>query len=311
MDSVSPTSEIAVETRGLSKTFGSKVAVRDLSLAVGRGEIFGFLGPNGAGKSTSIKMLLGLVRPSGGEGFVLGAPISDVAVRRRIGFLPEDFRFYDWLTARELVTLHGRLCGMTTARLAVRAPDVIDLVGLSPHLDRRVRGFSKGMLQRLGLAQALVHEPDLVFLDEPTSGLDPMGRRLVRDILRDQRARGATIFLNSHLLSEIEVTCDRVVFIKDGAVVAGHDLRADQRGELRVVVRTGNLSGHAVEGLARWTTSVRVEPEALIMTVSSPAAIPDAVRHLVASDVDIFEVVPERVPLEELFVRIMGEDPGL
>jgi len=311
MDSVSPTSEIAVETRGLSKTFGSKVAVRDLSLAVGRGEIFGFLGPNGAGKSTSIKMLLGLVRPSGGEGFVLGAPISDVAVRRRIGFLPEDFRFYDWLTARELVTLHGRLCGMTTARLAVRAPDVIDLVGLSPHMDRRVRGFSKGMLQRLGLAQALVHEPDLVFLDEPTSGLDPMGRRLVRDILRDQRARGATIFLNSHLLSEIEVTCDRVVFIKDGAVVAGHDLRADQRGELRVVVRTGNLSGHAVEGLARWTTSVRVEPEALIMTVSSPAAIPDAVRHLVASDVDIFEVVPERVPLEELFVRIMGEDPGL
>ena len=191
--------------------------MRNLSLTVRRGEIFGFLGPNGAGKSTSIKMLLGLVTPTGGEAFVLGAPANDVEIRRQIGFLPEDFRFYDWLTATELLEFHGRLCGMPAIKLRERVPAVLELVGLTAHRDWRLRGFSKGMLQRIGLAQALVHEPQVIFLDEPTSGLDPMGRRMVRDILRAQRERGATVFLNSHILSEIEITCDRVVFLKDGS----------------------------------------------------------------------------------------------
>src|SRR5712671_5680542 len=213
----------AIETRGLNKVFGSRTAVRDLSLTVHRGEIFGFLGPNGAGKSTSIKMLLGLVKPTGGVASVLGAPAGDVAIRRQIGFLPEDFRFYDWLTAAELLHLHGRLCGMSSSTLRDRVPAVLDMVGLASHRSQRLRGFSKGMLQRVGLAQALVHEPGIIFLDEPTSGLDPMGRRMVRDILRAQRDRGATVFLNSHLLGEVEVTCDRVVFIRDGEVVATRD----------------------------------------------------------------------------------------
>ncbi len=156
---MSATINYAIETHGLRKVFGSKVAVRNLSLTVQRGEIFGFLGPNGAGKSTSIKMLLGLVKPTGGTAFVLGAPASDVEIRRQIGFLPEDFKFYDWLTAAELIRLHGRLCGMTSGKLRRRVPEVLELVGLGPHIARRVRGFSKGMLQRLGLAQALVHEP--------------------------------------------------------------------------------------------------------------------------------------------------------
>src|SRR5258705_3348376 len=177
-------SEFAIETRALRKVFGSRTAVRGLSLTVNRGEIFGFLGPNGAGKSTSIKMLLGLVRPTGGEAFVLGAPIGDVDVRRRIGFLPEDFRLYDWLSATELLEMHGRLAGMSNARARARTPEVLDIVGMTPHARRLVRGFSKGMLQRVGLAQALIHEPEIIFLDEPTSGLDPMGRRMVRDVIR-------------------------------------------------------------------------------------------------------------------------------
>nr|HEV7952490.1 ABC transporter ATP-binding protein [Candidatus Acidoferrales bacterium] len=305
------TTDFAVETHGLRKVFGAKVAVRNLSLSVRRGEIFGFLGPNGAGKSTSIKMLLGLVKPTNGKAFVLGAPVNDVDVRRQIGFLPEDFRFYDWLTATELIRLHGRLCGMESDKLKRRVPEVLELVGLSPHINRRVRGFSKGMLQRLGLAQALVHEPQIIFLDEPTSGLDPMGRRMVRDILRAQRERGATVFLNSHLLGEIEVTCDRVVFIKDGEVVASQDLHEAERDQVRVVVNARNVSQKAVDGLAAWSTSANYENERLIFVARSKEVLPDALRHLVANGVDVFGFTPERLSLEDLFVKIMGEDHGL
>ena len=280
-------------------------------MQVSRGEIFGFLGPNGAGKSTSIKMLLGLVKPTGGRATILGASVTDVDVRQRIGFLPEDFRFYDWLTAVELLQLHGRLCGMKAARLRARVPEVLELVGLAAHGDRRLRGFSKGMLQRIGLAQALVHEPDVIFLDEPTSGLDPMGRRLVRDILRAERDRGATVFLNSHLLGEVEITCDRVVFIKDGEVIASHDLRAQSQEEVRVVARARNVSAAALAGLAPWSASSHFESERLIFTVRSKEVLPDVVRHLVAAGADILELTPERMPLEELFVKIMGEDRGL
>jgi ABC-2 type transport system ATP-binding protein len=311
VNAMSGGTDYAIETRGLEKSFGAKVAVRDLSLQVPRGTIFGFLGPNGAGKSTSIKMLLGLVRPSGGHVRVLGAPVGDVEVRRRIGFLPEDFRFYDWLTATELVHLHGRLCGMTPARLRARVPEVIELVGLAAHADRRLRGFSKGMLQRLGLAQAIVHEPELVFLDEPTSGLDPMGRRLVRDILRAERDRGATVFLNSHLLSEIEVTCDHVVFIREGEVVAGKDLRAPESDDVRVVAHARHVTDAALAGLAQWSSSVQFADERLTLQVRSRDVLPDILRHLVSSGADVFAFAPERVPLEELFVQIMGEDRGL
>ena len=217
----------------MRKAFGSKVAVRNLSLTVPRGQIFGFLGPNGAGKSTSIKMLLGLVGPTGEHLALLGAPSGDIETRRKIGFLPEDFRFYTWLTATELLRLHGRLAGLSAGRLRERVPALLDLVGLTPHREKRLRDFSKGMLQRIGLAQALIHEPELIFLDEPTSGLDPMGRRLVRDIIRAQRDRGATVFLNSHLLSEVEVTCDRVAFIRNGRVLESRRLDALTAGGTR------------------------------------------------------------------------------
>jgi len=287
------------------------VAVRNLSLAVRRGEIFGFLGPNGAGKSTSIKMLLGLVKPSGGRAHVLGAPPNDVSVRRKIGFLPEDFRFYEWLTATELLELHGRLCGMEKAILRKRASVLLETVGLAPHRGKRLREFSKGMLQRIGLAQALIHEPELIFLDEPTSGLDPMGRRLVRDVIRAQRERGATVFLNSHLLSEVEITCDQVAFIKDGEVVATRNLRTQSDGEVRVSVRARKLSGEAVAGLARWCTSTHLDGEQLLVMPRSVSDFPDILRHLIASGADVYEFTPERLSLEDLFMRIMPEDRGL
>jgi ABC-2 type transport system ATP-binding protein len=305
-----PTDHLAIETIGLRKQFGSKVAVRGLSLQVRRGKIFGFLGPNGAGKSTSIKMLLGLVKPSSGQAQILGHPYSNVEVRRKVGFLPEDFRFYDWLTASELLALHGRLAGLTQAQLHDRVPAYIDLVGLTPHRDRRLRGFSKGMMQRIGLAQALIHEPELVFLDEPTSGLDPMGRHLVRDIIRNERQRGATVFLNSHLLSEVEITCDTVVFIKHGEVVASRDLRSSPDGEIQVHVRAHNLRQDLLLGLAEWTTSAQIVDDLLSFATGSRDALPQILRYLVSSNVDVFEFTPQHLSLEESFLKIMGEDQG-
>jgi ABC-2 type transport system ATP-binding protein len=230
--------ELAIETVRLRKEYGAKLAVADLSLAVPRGEVFGFLGPNGAGKSTSVKMLLGLIRPTSGTARVLGQPAGHIPTLARIGFLPEHFRFHEWLTAAELLALHGRLLRMDRAHCRKRSAEVLELVGLAEHGDRPLSGFSKGMLQRIGLAHALLHAPDLLFFDEPTSALDPLGRRLVRGIIQQVKAQGATIFLNSHLLSEVEVTCDRVAFIKDGVVLrtlALRDVAADARHfELRV-----------------------------------------------------------------------------
>ena len=287
------------------------MAVRNLSLTVRRGEIFGFLGPNGAGKSTSIKMLLGLVKPTGGEALVLGAPSGSVDIRRKIGFLPEDFRFYTWLTASELLELHGRLCGMSALRLAERIPALLELVGLTPHREKRLREFSKGMSQRIGLAQALIHDPELIFLDEPTSGLDPMGRRLVRDVVRAQRERGATVFLNSHLLSEVEITCDQVVFMKQGEVVGSHDLRTECGGEIRVVVLVQNLPAETITGLTRWGSSIEKQDDLLTFSARSKEVLPEVHRYLAASGADIFSFTPERLSLEELFLKIMGEDQGL
>ncbi len=287
------------------------MAVAGLTLEVRRGEVFGFLGPNGAGKSTSIKMLLGLVAPTGGEATVLGSPLGHVETRRKIGFLPEHFRFYDWLTGAELIHLHGRLYGIPAARLRERVSVLLDLVGLTPHSDKRLRDFSKGMLQRIGLAQALLNEPDLIFLDEPTSGLDPIGRRLVRDIIRAQRDRGTTVFLNSHLLSEVEITCDRVAFIKHGEVLETRELAALLNHETTVSLRAGKLCAETVSGLAQWGSSIRAEGERVTFDVASTEVLPEVMRYLVGRGVDVYEVTPQRLSLEERFLQIVGEDGGL
>lgn len=301
----------AIQTRELRKVFGKKVAVKGLTLEVARGEVFGFLGPNGAGKSTSIKMLLGLVAPSYGEAEILGYPAGNVEARRKIGFLPEHFRFYDWLTSTELLHLHGRLYGMTEPPLRKRVPELLELVGLTPHRDKRLREFSKGMLQRIGLAQALLNDPELVFLDEPTSGLDPLGRRLVRDIIKAQRSRGATVFLNSHLLGEVEVTCDRVAFIKHGQVLETRRLKDLRDGEMSVRIRARNLNPDTLAGLAQWGSLIYAEGEHLTLSVASADVLPELLRFLVSRQVDVYEVVPQKLSLEDLFLEVVGEDGGL
>lgn len=301
----------AIETNALRKVFGDNVAVRGLTLTVEQGEVFGFLGPNGAGKTTSIKMLLGLVAPTAGAAWLLGAPLGDRQTRAKIGFLPEHFRFHDWLTAQEFMTLHGELYGMTAEARRRRIADLLERVGLTPFRDKQLRTFSKGMLQRVGLAQALLNEPALVFLDEPTSGLDPVGRRLVRDIIGDLRRQGTTVFLNSHLLSEIEITCDRVAFIKHGEVLRVSALKGLVTGETSVTIHAAGLTDDMATGLRAWGQDVRVDGEQVTLAVADDQALPQIARYLVEQGAALYAMTPQRLSLEDLFIQIVGTDGGL
>jgi ABC-2 type transport system ATP-binding protein len=317
---------LIIETQGLRKQFGPTVAVSDLSLEVREGEIFGFLGPNGAGKTTAIKMLLALVEPTSGAGRVLGAPLGDRAVRARIGFLPEHFRFHETLTATELLRFHGRLYGLRGVSLDARVDRLLTRVDLVDAADRPLRGYSKGMLQRVGLAQALLNDPQLVFLDEPTSGLDPLGRLLVRGIIDELRADGATVFLNSHLLGEVEATCDRVVFVKRGRVVEERRLSAPTElleVEIRVgpppslahesAARGGGVTAAILDGLSRFGTNiVQPRPDVIALRTESEAVVPAIVSWLVQQGVRVHAVLPRRKSLEDVFLDVMGDDerPG-
>jgi ABC-2 type transport system ATP-binding protein len=304
----------AIETHGLRKRYGAKLAVADLSLAVRRGEVFGFLGPNGAGKTTSLKMLLGLVTPTAGRARVLGARLGDRATRARVGFLPEHFRFQDWLTGRELLRFHGRLHGLGGHELDRRAERLLVRVDLTDAADRKLREYSKGMVQRIGLAQALINDPELVFLDEPTSGLDPLGRRLVRDVIQELRARGTAVFLNSHLLGEVEITCDRVVFIKNGRTV--HELvLADAAQTFDVELRLGPCNGSVLAGLAGLCSGPPVPDPGtglVRVRVSGDDRLPEIARWLVGQGVALYEMRMGRKSLETVFLEVMGEDqrPG-
>ena len=302
---------LTIDACRLRKTYGTRAAVRDLTLQVGRGEAFGFLGPNGAGKSTSIKMLLGLVEPTGGRALLLGQPVGTREVRARIGFLPEHFRFYDWLSASELILFHGRLCGMAEDTLRKKIPQLLDRVGLGAQSNKPIRSFSKGMMQRVGLAQALVNDPEILFLDEPTSGLDPAGRKLVRDVISEQRDRGATVFLNSHLLGEVEQSCDRVAFIRDGSIVGRYEMDGWQSDQTEIEIRVARLNSTAMERLKQFTQDVQLEGQLLRLRVLRMEDLPDIVRCLVENGADVFSVVPQRVSLEELFLQMMGPDTGL
>ena len=301
----------AIKTENLRKEFGTQAAVKGLTLQVEQGEVFGFLGPNGAGKTTSIKMLLGLVAPTSGTGALLGAPLGDRAALARIGFLPEHFRFQEWLTANEFLELHGELLGMDSRGLNLRRDELLERVGLIEFRHKQLRTFSKGMLQRIGLAQALMNHPALVFLDEPTSGLDPVGRRLVRDIIHELREEGTSVFLNSHLLSEIEVTCNRVAFIRHGEVVRVMEMSSLDKNASMLTIRAIGLTPESLAGLAQWGDDIRVDGDHLTMTIRRDSDLPEINRHLVERGVQVYALTPNRLSLEEIFIETLGKDSGL
>ena len=281
----------ALALSNLRKTYGRTVALHDVSLTVEPGEVFGFLGANGAGKTTTVKILLGLVRPTAGEARIFGLRSSDPAVRSLVGYLPENFRFQDWLTGRELLELHADLADLSAEARSWRIPEVLRLVGLSDFARDRVRTYSKGMLQRIGLAQAILHSPRLLLLDEPTSALDPIGRRDVRELIRGLSSRGMTVFLNSHLLSEVEMLCGRVAIIDRGRLV--------QTGRLDDLVRGApELS----------LTLDRVDPDLLaIVTRFGQVLAHDATTvRLGVSDASVASLIADVLPLRGYHVYSMA-----
>ena len=304
------TPEATVTARNLRKTYGGRIAVGGLTLEVRRGEVFGFLGPNGAGKSTSLKMFLGLVRPTSGTAEILGRPAGDIEVRRRIGFLPEQFRFHDWLTADEFLAFHGMLYSLPPEVVRKRADGLLERLGLETHRGKRLREYSKGMLQRIGLAQALLCTPDLIFLDEPTSGLDPGGRRLARDLILEQRRRGATVFVSSHLLSEIEVTCDRVAFLKHGTVLKYVDLEAALHSSVGLRATVGNVDRERLASLNGLANFVSLEGDQLTLQARDQTCVPEIARRL-SEQCDLYSLAPNRPSLEEMFLDIVGPEAGL
>jgi ABC-2 type transport system ATP-binding protein len=296
----------AIEVTDLRKRYGQVDALAGLTMSVGRGEVFGFLGPNGAGKTTTVKLLLGLARPTSGNGKVLGAPMGDLATRRKIGYLPELFRYQPWLKAREVLTLHGELIGLPRGRRKAAADEALGIVGLADKAGETVGKFSKGMQQRLGLGTALLGEPALIVLDEPTSALDPVGRVDVRGIVRAAADRGAAVFLNSHLLSEVEQVCDRVAILDHGRVVASGELD-DVLGQAETQIRATGLSPDDLAAIEPFGPPTLLG-DLLSIRPMAEDRVPDLVALLVSMGAKVHEVRSGRTSLEQRFLALVARD---
>ena len=309
----------AIETENLSKDYlvgfwrpRPYRALDALTLSVEPGEIFGFLGPNGAGKSTTLKLLMQLIFPSSGAARILGRPVGDVSVRRRIGFLAENPYYYDYLTAEELLMYFARLFGYGLADAKTRVTSVLDQVGLGAERRMRLRGFSKGMVQRVGLAQALLNEPEVVFLDEPMSGLDPLGRRDVRDLILSLRQRGCTVFFSSHILSDAEALCDRVAIVAQGKLAAAgrlDELLAYELQGWELVV--ADVPAPLAESLpARFGPITALSHGRIALKLGADAEPDQVIRDLRAAGARLESLHPIRHTLEDFFMQRVRTAPS-
>jgi ABC-2 type transport system ATP-binding protein len=308
----------AISVSNLSKRYRTGLlgrstvpALRGVSLDVPKGAIFGLLGPNGAGKTTLVKILLGLVHPTDGTARLFGEPAQRPAARERIGFLPENHRFPGFLTATQTLQVYGRLADVPAATRRERIPDLLRHVGLAERQDTKVNTFSKGMLQRLGLAQALLNDPDLLFLDEPTSGVDPVGRRAIRDLVLELRDAGATIFLNSHLLSEVEKVCSQIAILRDGELVREGTIQ-----ELTAVERIYDVVATPVPDPILTDSNLDPSPQdapsdpalrQYQVRAEDRAALNALLDRLRAADVEIESISPLRRSLEDYFIDVVDE----
>lgn len=288
-------------------------ALDGLSLDVARGEIFGFLGPNGAGKTTTLKILMGLMRPDGGRVAILGASAGEVEVRKRIGFLPESPYFYDYLTAREFLTFYGELAGLLGTTLSKRVGYLLDAVGLAHAEHRQLRKFSKGMLQRVGLAQAIIHDPELVVLDEPMSGLDPLGRKQVRDVILQLREQGKTVFFSSHIIPDVEMICDRVGVVMKGRLVAMgrvDELVGHAHTQSVEIVWEG-VGPERMAGLGKVADRIVQRGRHSLAVLSGPDHVDEVVGMIRSHGGKLVSITPQKGSLEELFFEQAGHHPVL
>jgi len=303
--------EKLIEVRDLKKTFKTGLlktktveAVRGVSFVVRRGEIVGFLGPNGSGKTTTIKMLLGLIAPSGGSATMFGQRVPSTVARARIGFLPENPYVYPYLTPREFVEMSGSLGGVHGKKLRRRTEEVLDKTGVLYAADRQVRRLSKGMLQRSALAAALVADPEMLILDEPMSGLDPVGRKEVRDIIAAEREAGRSIFFSTHILSDVEALCDHVIILRHGEVVVSGAIRNLLRGdEVRAEITLVGANVELLERLASQDHEVSERPDVVVVRVTGQRAAQQVLRTCLDAGAEVLELTSHKETLEDLFMR--------
>jgi ABC-2 type transport system ATP-binding protein len=304
-------SESILTAEDLTKVFkvgfwGRRVTVLEqLNVEVRRGEVFGFLGPNGAGKTTTIKILMGLIYPTSGRATLFGRPISDYRAKARLGFLPESPYFYDYLTAAEFLRFYGHLFSLRGALLETRVTALLDLVGMTHARDLQLRKFSKGMLQRVGIAQALVNDPELVVLDEPMSGLDPVGRKEIRDLILRLKERGKTIFFSSHILHDAELLCDRVAIVMKGRLVAcggvGELVGSDATQSVEIVV--GGLSAKGIELLRPLSEKLSTHGGEVVALLKSYQDVGPALEIIRTAKATLISLTPHKRTLEEIFIR--------
>ncbi|MCS6292604.1 MAG: ABC transporter ATP-binding protein [Nitrospira sp.] len=308
---MTPSSDHVVQIEQLSKIFsvgfwGKRVtAVDQLSLDVRRGEVFGFLGPNGAGKTTTIKMLMGLIYPTSGSASIFGHPAGDPAAKAKLGFLPESPYFYDYLTSREFLSFYGHLFGLWGTALNKRVDELLELVGMTHARDLQLRKFSKGMLQRVGIAQALINDPELVVLDEPMSGLDPIGRKEVRDLILRLKESGKTVMFSSHILHDAELLCDRVAMIMKGRLVACGQVSEliEQGATQEVEMVIDRLSPEGLEHLRVLATKVVLSGERVMVVLSSQRQVDETLEVIRASRAKLVSLTPHKASLEDMFIR--------
>lgn len=300
----------AIVVEGLTKVFRpgwpglpSVTALAGLSLSVNQGEIYGFLGPNGSGKTTTLKILMGLMRASSGRAEVLGRPSGDVEIRRRIGFLPESPYFYDYLTAEEFLAFYGHLASLDRAELGRRVTHLLELVGLTEARSRQLRKFSKGMLQRIGLAQALIHDPEIVILDEPMSGLDPLGRKQVRDLILSLRDQGKTVFFSTHIIPDVEMICDRVGIVVKGKLLAAgrvEELVSSGHTESVEIIWEG-VDAQDLPQVTAMATRMLQRGRRCLVVLPGPERVEEVLASIRTHGGTLISVTPQKGTLEDLF----------
>jgi ABC-2 type transport system ATP-binding protein len=306
-----------IEVSGLRKLYRSSfrkpkiIALDGIDFQVKEGELFGLLGPNGAGKTTTVKILLGLTYATSGSASVCGLPVRDPESRRRVGYLPEGHKIPNYLTARQALSIFGRMSGMTSADIASRIPHLLDQVRMTQWADVRIKKFSKGMTQRLGLACAMVHAPQVLLLDEPTDGVDPVGRREIRDILRAEADRGTAVLLNSHLLSEIERTCDRVAVLRDGKVAAFGSVKDLTQKSAQYKMVASPIDDSLVASFRDTGAVVERVNGHMVLSVADVQHLNALVDQLRARGGILSELVPVRETLEDVFVDLVKAEEGV
>ncbi len=300
----------AIETKGLTKVFRSgflmkeTLALSDLTISVESGTVFGFLGPNGAGKTTTLKILTGLIHPSAGEGFIFGKPVDDLSVKKKIGFLPERPYFYEYLSGRELLHFCGELFGMPRKKREEKIEELIDLVQMKGKEDTQLRHYSKGMLQRIGLAQALFNDPDLVFMDEPMSGLDPIGRKEVRDIILHLKKCGKTVFFSTHILSDAEVICDQVAILMNGKLRNTGKLETLLSPKLKSIdICLKSVSKEKIPSLQSLCASLSVVDDAVLVSVDDEGRLSKVIDWSRKESAAIVSILPRKESLEDIFME--------